>query len=58
MAKTKKKAQLGLLMSLGKPMAKKMTNLRGAIGNAIGLPGKPIIKKGGIVKPKTVKKKK
>jgi hypothetical protein len=48
--KKAKKAQMGLLMGLGKPMAKKMTNLRGSLGNAMGLPGKPIIKKGGKIK--------
>jgi len=49
-----KKAQMGGLMSMfgGKdnPIYKKTTDLRGKLGSAMGLPGKPIIKKGGKIK--------
>jgi hypothetical protein len=49
-----KKAMVGAIMSMagGKdnPIYKKTTAMRGKLGNAMGVPGKPIVKNGGPVK--------
>ena len=47
-----KKAQLGMLMSLmgGKEGGGGPTELRGKLGNALGIPGKPIVKNGKTIK--------
>lgn len=49
--KIKKKAQLGAIVAMGggkdNPIYKKTTDLRGKIGNMMGVPGKPIAKNGG-----------
>jgi hypothetical protein len=49
-----KKAMVGAIMTLsgGKdnPIYKKTTALRGKIGNAKGIPGKPIVKNGKMIK--------
>ena len=59
MAKAKK-AQLGLVLAgaiRNNPITQQMKELRGKIGNAAGIPGKPIAKKGAKIS-KTSKKKK
>jgi hypothetical protein len=45
-----KKAFLGSSMFKDNPIYKKTTAMRGMIGNAMGIPGKPIVKNGGPVK--------
>ena len=49
-----KKAMVGAIMALsgGKdnPIYKKTTAMRGKLGNAMGVPGKPIVKNGGMLK--------
>ena len=46
----KKKAFLGSSMFKDNPIYKKTTAMRGMIGNAMGIPGKPIVKNGSAIK--------
>ena len=48
--KVVKKALLGTGIFKNNPITKMTTDLRGKIGNAQGIPGKPIAKKGGLIK--------